>query len=360
MRIAITGATGNVGSAVVRHLSAAGHELVGVARRVPPADDSGDPGVVEWHAVDLSRDDAGPALARAFAGADTVVHLAWGFQPSHRLDYLEALGVGGTRRVVGAVVDAGVRHLVHMSSVGAYSPKVDETPVSEDYPTGGVPGSPYSRHKSTAERLLDDLEREQRGSGRPGLVVSRMRPGIVGQRAAGSSLMRYGLPVLVPGGLLRHVAVVPLDTAMVIPMVHADDVADAFARVVESRVPGPFNLSAGAVTAADIARALGGRHVQVPTPVIRAAADASWRLHLQQVDPGWVDLARHAPLMSTGRARAELGWAATRAAVDVLDETVGGMAGASAGDTSVLRTRTVAGELRALLRRGPVSRRTRP
>jgi len=354
MRIAITGATGNVGSALVRRLSAAGHELVGIARRVPPEDDSG---VAEWHAADLSTTGSADVLARAFEGADTVVHLAWGFQPSHRLDYLEALGVGGTRRVIRAVVDARVGHLVHMSSVGAYSPKVDETPVSEDYPTGGVPTSPYSRHKSTAERLLDDLEREERGSG---LTVSRMRPGIVGQRHAGSSLMRYGVPVLVPGALLRHVPVVPLDRAMVIPMVHADDVADAFARVVESRVPGPFNLSAGSVTAADIARALGGRHVQVPTHLLRAAADASWRLHVQQVDPGWVDLARQAPSMSADRARAELGWTATRPAADVLEETVGGMAQSAAGDTPVLRRRTVLGELQALLRRGPVSRRVRP
>jgi nucleoside-diphosphate-sugar epimerase len=354
MRIAITGATGNVGSALVRHLAAGGHELVGIARRVPPQDGAG---VAEWHPADLSTPESSDVLARAFRGADAVVHLAWGFQPSHRLDHLEALGVGGTRRVIGAVVDARVPHLVHMSSVGAYSPKVDETPVSEDYPTGGVPSSPYSRHKSAAERLLDDLEREERGSG---LTVSRMRPGIVGQRAAGSSLMRYGLPVLVPGAVLRHVPVVPLDRAMVIPMVHADDVADGFVRVLEGRVPGPFNLSAGSVTAADIAHALGGRHVQVPTALLHAAADASWRLHLQQVDPGWVDLARQAPSMSTERARAELGWAATRPVVDVLHETVAGMAGAAAGDTPVLRRRTVLGELRALGRRGPVSRRPLP
>lgn len=354
MRIAITGATGNVGSAIVRHLSGSGHELVGIARRVPPADAAG---VDQWYAADLSSAGSADVLHRAFAGADAVIHLAWGFQPSHRLDYLEALGVGGTRRVVEAVVDTGVRHLVHMSSVGAYSPKVDEVPVSEDYPTGGVPTSPYSRHKSAAERLLDDLERARAGSGP---VVSRMRPGIVGQRDAGSSLMRYGLPVLVPGALLRHVPVVPLDRAMVIPMVHTDDVAAAFAAVVEGGVPGPFNLSAGPVTVDDIAGAFGGRHVQLPTAVLRAAVSASWRLHLQQVDPGWIDLARQAPLMSTDRARSELGWSPTRSATEVLDDTVGGMADAASGDTPVLRQRTVLSELQALVRRGPVGLRRRP
>ena len=88
-------------------------------------------------------------------GADAVVHLAWGFQPSHREDYLQELGVGGTRRVVEAATAAGVEHLVHMSSVGAYSPKRDDEPVDESWPTGGVRTSMYSRHKSAAERLLD-------------------------------------------------------------------------------------------------------------------------------------------------------------------------------------------------------------
>ena len=122
------------------------------------------------------------------------MHLAWGFQPSHREDYLEELGVGGTRRVIEAATAAGVRHLVHMSSVGAYSPKRDDQPVDETWPTGGVRTSMYSRHKSAAERLLDQLE-----GGGSDLVVTRMRPGIVGQRSAGSALLRYGLPAVVPG-----------------------------------------------------------------------------------------------------------------------------------------------------------------
>ena len=46
--VIVTAYETNVGSAVVRHLSAAGHELVGIARRVPPEDDAR---VAEWHAA---------------------------------------------------------------------------------------------------------------------------------------------------------------------------------------------------------------------------------------------------------------------------------------------------------------------
>ncbi len=353
MRIVVTGASGNVGSALLRRLAADGdHDLVGVVRR--PPDRAGVFDGVEWASVDLSRDDH--ALRDAFHGADAVVHLAWGFQPSHREAYLEELGVGGTGRVVEAATATGVRHLVHMSSVGAYSPRRDDEPVDESWPTGGVRTSMYSRHKSAAERLLDQLE-----GGGPELVVTRMRPGIVGQRSAGSALLRYGLPAVVPRSALSHVPVVPLDRSLAIPMVHADDVADAVARALVGRVPGAFNLAAGpAVTADLIAAALGARLVHTPAAVLRAAVSASWHARVQPLDPGWIDMAFAVPLLDTSRAESELGWTAAKDAVAVLDETIEGMQDGASGSSPVLRPRTVAASLARAVRKGPVSSRRAP
>lgn len=355
MRIVITGASGNVGSALVRRLAEDGeHELVGVVRRPPGGDDPLP--AMEWVAVDLTDEADTPALHAACEAADAVVHLAWGFQPSHREDHLRELGVGGTGRVIDAVVSTGVPHLVHMSSVGAYSPKRDDAPVDETWPTGGVPTSMYSRHKAAAERLLDELTDDA-----PHVVVTRMRPGIIGQRSAGSALLRYGLPALVPGGLLRHVPVVPIDERLVIPMVHADDVADALARVLEGRVPGAFNLAAEPpVTAQDVADTLHARLVHVPSGAVRAAVSASWHARLQPLDPGWIDLGFAVPLLDTTRARTELGWTPATDATSVLAETLAGMQDTASSGTPVLRPRTVAGGLLRALRRGPVSSRREP
>jgi UDP-glucose 4-epimerase len=353
VRIAVTGATGNLGSALLRRL-ADSHAIVGLARRLPEPGFGGER--TTWVAVDLTEDDSAPALREAFAGADAVVHLAWGFQPSHDLDYLEELGVGGTRRVLEAVTAVGVPHLVHLSSMGAYAPKEDDAPVDESWPTTGVPTSPYSRHKSAAERLLDAHEASGAAT-----LVTRLRPGLVGQRSAASGLLRYGVPGWVPAKALDLVWVLPLDRGLRIPLVHADDVAAAIEQVLLRRPGGAFNLAAEPpITTERIAEALGARPVHVPGPLVRAAVATSWRLHLQQVDPGWLDLAFSLPLLDSGRAARELDWAPTKDAVTVLQEVVQGMRDTASDGSPVLRLRTPLRQALAALRRGPLSERERP
>jgi nucleoside-diphosphate-sugar epimerase len=355
VRIVITGASGNIGTALVERLSAGGHELVGIARR-PPEPGPKLASLVEWHSADLAEPESTRVLARAVQHADAVVHLAWGFQPSHRLDLLEALAIGGTRRVLDAVAGVGVPHLVHMSSVGAYSPKSSDAPVNETYPTDGVPRSPYSKHKAAAERLLDQFEQTS-----PAVTVTRLRPGIVGRRSSGSALLRYGVPGLVPAKALELIPVLPLDPTIRIPMVHTEDVAGAIALALQARAPGAFNLAATQdVTAHDIASALGARLLPVPARLLRFGVSAGWHARLLQLDPGWIDLASRVPLLDTSRARAELGWNPTATGPEVLHEVLAGMADSAHGDSPALRSRTVADQVRHAFRRGPIAHRRHP
>lgn len=350
----VTGASGNVGTALLRHLARRPeHTVVGVCRRAPRPEVF--PGVT-WESVDLTDDRAHSLLGEALHGADAVVHLAWGFQPSHREDYLASLGVDGTRRVLAAAAATGVRHVVHMSSVGAYAPKRDDAPVDESWPTTGVPSSPYSRHKAAAERVLDAYEETN-----PDVVLTRARPGIIGQRTAGSALLRYALPTLAPAALLRRVPVLPVDRGLALPVVHADDVADALVRMLERRSPGPFNLATEPpVTATTLAEVLGARLVHVPSGVLGAAVDLTWRARLQPVDRGWVDMGFAVPLLDTGRARCELDWTPAWSAEAVLRDVLDGMRERSAGPTAALRPRRVREGLVRAVQEAPVARRRRP
>ena len=79
VRIVITGASGNVGTALLRRLRGAGHDLVGVCRRPPRPEPPYD--AATWHRLDLADEAADRALADVVDGAAAVVHLAWGFQP---------------------------------------------------------------------------------------------------------------------------------------------------------------------------------------------------------------------------------------------------------------------------------------
>jgi len=357
MRVVITGASGNVGSALTRRLQAAEeHDIVALARRTP---DGAAMNGLRWVSVsiDLSSGDCEHPLQQVFRDADAVVHLAWAFQPSHQVRYLEAVGVGGTHRVLDACISTGVGQVVHMSSVGAYSPKRDSEAVGEDWPVDGVPSSAYSRHKAAAEGLLDSFEHSSQGT-----AVARLRPGIIGQRSAGSASLRYVLPVLLPARAIAAVPVLPMPAELTIPMVHADrrrrggDRSGPAAEGCWSAQPGRGDFGQRAM----IAEALGARWVETPAQLIHALMLAAWRARLQPVAPGWLDLGCAAPALGSSRAERELGWSPKVDAMGVLRETIDGMCHASAGSTAVLRHRTVTSELSELFGRGPISHRRRP
>src|SRR4051812_38153979 len=153
LRVAVTGATGNVGTALLRRLTApdAGvAEVRGLARRQPPSVAPYDG--VRWFSADLGDPAAEAVLPQFLDGAGAVVHLAWALLPDRQPDVLHRTNVEGTRRVLAAAGAAGVPHVVHMSSLGTYAAGPVQGPVGEDWPTTGIPSSTYSRQKAQCEQ----------------------------------------------------------------------------------------------------------------------------------------------------------------------------------------------------------------
>jgi UDP-glucose 4-epimerase len=323
MRVVIVGATGNAGTALLHRLrNETDLELAGIARRRP--EPTGVYRDVDWHSVDVAGDRAADRLAEVFRGADAVINLAWQIQPSHDTRRLFRTNVLGSHAVARAAVAAGVGLLVQASSVGVYSAGPKDAYVTEDYPRGGIPRSSYSRHKALVERMLDKIEAEH-----PLLRVVRVRPGLIFQREAGTEIARYFAGPLLPARVLRYqrIPVIPAHPRLRLQAVHADDVADAYARVLRADVRGAFNIAAAPVLDARVAaEVFRGVPIRVPAPVLAGAAALSWGLRLQPVDAGWIHLALKSPLMWCSRAADELGWRPQRDAVATLREMVAGIA----------------------------------
>ena len=318
MRVVVLGATGNVGTSVVRALDAdpAVDSIVGVARRAP-----GEPGVgkTEYRVADIRVD----PLDDLFDGADAVIHLAWLIQPSRDQALLRAVNVEGSRRVFAAAGRARVPALVYASSVGAYSPGPKDRAVGEDWPTEGIATSFYARHKTEVERELDVFERDH-----PATRVVRLRPALIFKREAASEIRRYFAGRLLPATLVRRelVPVVPAIDRLRFQAVHGDDVGEAYRLATVRDVRGAFNVAAEPVLdPPELGRLLGARPVRVPERALRAAVDATWRLRLQPTPPGWLDLALGVPLMDVRRARGELGWTPVHGAGEALLELVDAM-----------------------------------
>jgi UDP-glucose 4-epimerase len=110
---------------------------------------------------------------------------------------------------------------------------------------------------------------------------------------------------------------------------------------VVSDARGAFNIAAEPVIgSAEVAHLLNARPIRVPAAALRAAAAASFALRLQPSEPGWVDMALGVPLMSTERARSELGWSARRTASDAIAELVAGIRDGADDETPPLAAST--------------------
>ncbi len=335
LRVVVTGATGNVGTSVVRALrkDPGIASVLGLARRVPTALKL--PGTT-WAAVDLSQESAPDQLREHFRDADAVIHLAWRFQPTHDPVVTWQSNVLGSLAVFEAVATAGAAALVHASSVGAYSPGPKKDPgVDESWPTHGWPDAAYCREKAYLERVLDTYERQH-----PQIRVVRMRPGFLFKEGAASEQRRIFGGRRLPGPLIRPdlLPFVPDLEGLRFQVMHTDDAAQAYRLALLNDVRGAFNLAAGPPVDAEVlADLLEARVVRVPRRTVRAALSAAWNLHAVPASPHLFDAVLRLPVMDASRAREELGWQPQWSSTEALQEFLRGARQGSGEPTEPLQ-----------------------
>lgn len=217
--VLVTGATGFVGSAVVRALVARGHSVRALARRT--ADRRNLAGLpVETVEGDLTD----PAsLVRAAAGCRYVFHVAadyrlWVPDPEGMM----RVNVEGTRLVMQAARTAGVERIVHTSSVAALGLTSDGTPADETTEvTEETIVGPYKRSKYLSEQAVLAMVREDN---LPAVIVNPSTP--VGPRDIKPTPTGRMIADAASGRLPAY-----LDTGLNI--VHVDDVAEGHVLALE-------------------------------------------------------------------------------------------------------------------------------
>jgi uncharacterized protein (TIGR01777 family) len=229
MRITITGGSGLIGSRLVARLQERGDEVTVLSRGREP----------RWDPV------RGPAPKAALEGRDAVVHLAgenlaqrWSADAKRRIVESRELG---TRNLVAALADTGVKTLVCSSAVGYYGPHGDEvvteeTPAGDDFPA----------------RVCVAWEREANAAAEHGVRVVIIRTGIV-LSADGGALAKMLPPFkLGAGGPVAG-------GRQYMPWIHLDDVVGIYVAALDDPAwSGPVNATAPEpVTNAEFSKALG-------------------------------------------------------------------------------------------------------
>lgn len=269
MTIAVTGATGFIGAALVDRLRADGDDVIGI-------DVAGEP--------DRRADVSDPAsTVAALAGADAIVHAAAIVAERGRMEDFVRVNVRGTRNVLDA---AGGRRTVVVASVAGWGYEFCRD-LAEDSPPRPC-GLPYIDTKGATETLA--LRR--------GATV--VRPGDVYGPGSGPWVIRP-LEMMRAG---RFFLPSPGDGVMT--PVFVDDLVDGIVRALrEPRAAGrAYTIWDGSpVSAREYFETLGGGPVRtLPAPLLRIAAFA------MGMGPAAVTYVTRRAAFPNARAREELGW----------------------------------------------------
>jgi UDP-glucose 4-epimerase len=292
--VAVTGATGALGSVVLPRLLASPRVARVVAMDLARPE-SDDPKLV-YEPLDLTRPYAANDAAAILADhrARALVHLAFFSSPVRDPAYAHEVEAIGTGHLLGACLQAGVRRLVVSGTTLVYgaSPK-NPNFLSEEHPLPAGFASRYLEDKLEAERLVHRFQEAH-----PSLrsTVLRFAP-IVGP-TVDNPFTRFLGRRLAPGVLGYD----PL-----VQCLHEDDAAEATLLALSAGRPGPLNVvGRGVLPLSHAIRLAGARSVPLPMPFSSATLRALDALGLASVPPSLLDFLRYLWVADGARAEREL------------------------------------------------------
>jgi UDP-glucose 4-epimerase len=291
MNIAITGISGYMGTKLLRHLDSfyAVHKIIGIDTKEPR---------VKSTKLEFYQQDIREPLNDLFIKnkVDTAVHLAFILRPTRQTALARQVDIEGTKNLVNSCHQAGVKHLLYLSSHTVYGAHKDNPiPLTEDSPLRPVTGFQYSRDKVEAERILRDF-----GASDQNITVTILRScPVIGPGAVGSATTIMFEPFMMIG-------VAGYDPPM--QFVHEDDLTILLGTFINSPKEGIFNVAGdGVLKYSEIARLLSKRLLKLPGKLLELLIAFSWSTYLQSASPAsGLEFIKYPPVVSTDKLKREL------------------------------------------------------
>ncbi|MCX6461935.1 MAG: NAD-dependent epimerase/dehydratase family protein [Actinobacteria bacterium] len=304
--VVVTGAASGLGAVLAERLVRSGRQVVGLDLETGTTD------AVDWHCVDV-RD---PDIARVFAGADCVVHLAVSTTPDADPLLRSDLNVRGTECVLTAAAASEVRHVVLVTSAAVHGASADNpAPIDDDAPL-----------LTAAEGLIGDLLEIEALAARSRDVSPDMRVTVVRPAA----LVGAGADSLVTRHFASPLMLSVRDVEMRWQFVHADDVAAAIDLVLQGAVPYEAVTVGceGWLSQRDVEAISGKRSIEVSSSVAFATAERLHRAGLTPAPASELAYVVHPWVVTSSRLR-HCGWTAAYDNPTALSALIADLSGTS-------------------------------
>ncbi len=292
--VAITGASGYIGSRLLRQLEEGNLEKLIAFDIKPP--------ILPIHNIAVHRRDVSRPIDGTLrqSRVTTLVHLA--FTANRGRNRQEIRDTRETNlRTLHAILDscsrAGVKHIIYLSSHTVYGAHRDNPlPLTERAPLRPMPDFPFGYDKFLSDQILESFAERH-----PDTKVTILRSSSVLGPSASNDISRvFAFP--------KAMGVCGYNPPF--QFLHEDDLARILTAVIEREISGIFNVAGdGVAFYNEIAEILPEKLMCLPPFLAYPAVKVTWNLGLQRSrTTAELDLVRYPLLLSTGKLEQATGY----------------------------------------------------
>lgn len=304
--VAITGASGYIGSLLLQELEEQGdlRKLVAIDLKPPP---------LPIHNIAVYRQDVTEPIDELLQEhrTSTLVHLAFiterGINRREVLSNREA-NLNALQSVLNSCLRARIRHFVYLSSHTVYGAHPDNpVPLGDGAPLRPSPEFPYAYDKFLSEQIIQEFAEQH-----PELKVTVLRSCLVLGPNADNDVAKASF---------RPWLVAVQDCNPPLQFLYEDDLARVLTIIIKQGVSGVFNVAGeGVVSYREVAATIKSKLIELPAFLSYPLVQLTWRLHLQRSSTAaGLDLVRYPIVLSTSKLRRITGYRFWHTSWDALE-----------------------------------------